>query len=325
MLTCQFCGLTGTPEDGDFQLDTLYNRGFFCECCDGFTYFDDVEEKHRFILILEHKNKRQEKISTPIKFHKRLSPYRYPGGKSRIIDYLYTYLQKEKTKKLVSPFTGGASFELAMLHSGVVEELHLNDLDFGVYSFWWLVKHMPYALIERIQTVRPTHNDYFSAQELIKSDYHEADMVDAAWSSLLVNRLSYSGIYKANPLGGKNGSINSLLLRWNPDELIKRIHMIHELTEKITITQLDACELIEEAYWEDQATIFIDPPYVDKGKDLYHCYYTKRDHINLAVLLDTLYRGSPGSDIIVTYDYSEWLENLYDYPQIVILNRNYSI
>ena len=127
--------------------------------------------------------------------------------------------------------------------------------------------------------------------------------------------MAYSGISKANPLGGKNGQVEKLLSRWNPKELIKRIEYIHSLSENIVVTQCDALELIEEAYWDDSATIFIDPPYVEKGKDLYHCYYTEDDHISLSVMLNALHMGCPGADIIVTYDYSKWLDTLYEHPE----------
>lgn len=134
-------------------------------------------------------------------------------------------------------------------------------------------------------------NDYFKAQEIIANDYIGTNIVDAAWCSLLVNRLSYSGISKANPLGGKHGNLSDLLARWNPNELIRRIRKVHKLSDLIEITNINAIELIEEEYWNDNSTIFIDPPYVDKGKTLYHCYYTKEDHIELAQLLDSLHQG----------------------------------
>jgi len=38
---------------------------------------------------------------------------------------------------------------------------------------------------------------------------------------------------------------------------------------------MDADELIEEAYWQENTTIFIDPPYVVKGQVLFHCYYSE--------------------------------------------------
>jgi len=319
-LTCQFCGNTDLE---DIQIDK-YDRGFWCEVCDGFTYFSHVKNRHHFVLILEKNHIQQPKVKGPIRFNKRLSPFRYPGGKSKIIDYLYLHLKNLNAKKLVSPFTGGGSFELAMLDAGIVEHLHLNDLDTGIFSFWWVVKYMPFALIERLRSITPSHDDFFKAQEIIKNDYINVDIVDAAWASLLVNRLAYSGIAKANPLGGKNGSKKALLSRWNPVELEKRIKRIHELSDRITVTQENALELIEEEYWDEEATIFIDPPYVDKGKDLYHCYYTRRDHIDLACLLDSLHHGCPGANIIVTYDFNKWIDNLYDYPQREIISRTYS-
>lgn len=64
--------------------------------------------------------------------------------------------------------------------------------------------------------------------------------------------------------------------------------------------------------------------YVKKGKDLYHCYYTERDHIELASLLDSLHHGTPGADILVTYDYTQWLSQLYQYPDIRKIGRFYS-
>jgi DNA adenine methylase len=324
MLTCQICGLTSSAESGDFQLDN-FNKGFWCEDCDGYTYLSNDNLKHHFTLILEDKNS-EEIIDNPshIKFSKRISPYRYPGGKSKIIPYLYSHLQKEKSKKLISPFTGGGSFELAMLDAGIVEELHMNDLDTGVYSLWWIIKHMPFVLVERLQSIVPNHKDYFIAQSIIKSDYQGVDIVEAAWASLLVNRLAYSGVSKANPLGGKKGSKEALLSRWNPAELIRRIEKIHSMSHRIEITQENAVNLIEESYWLDDATIFIDPPYIHKGKDLYHCYYTEEDHRELSYLLNTLYCGFPGADLVVTYDYNEWLENLYDFPEKHIIGRKYS-
>ncbi|WP_259347144.1 DNA adenine methylase [Niallia taxi] len=147
MLTCQFCGLTGMPNSVEFQLDE-HNIGFWCEVCDGFTYLNDNAVRHRFTLILEDKSADKPLATKPdIKLAKRLSPYRYPGGKSRIIDYLYFHLRKTSSKKLVSPFTGGGSFELSMLNSNIVEHLHLNDLDKGVYSLWWLIKTIQKLLL----------------------------------------------------------------------------------------------------------------------------------------------------------------------------------
>lgn len=321
MKICHFCSEAFHEEFDQVE------EGFWCDSCDGFTYFDTEAEKHKFTLILEDKSPdKKELLKRPdIKLKKQLSPFRFPGGKSKLIDYLYQHLRKSKSRKLVSPFTGGGSFELAMLDAKVIDSLHLNDLDYGVYSLWWTILHMPYTLIDRIRLEKPTHKDYFAAQALIKSDYQGVNPVVAAWATLLVNRLAYSGIAKANPLGGRHGTSKALLARWNPLALIKRIEHIHSMADRITITQDNAVDLIQESYWHDDATIFIDPPYVAKGKDLYNCFYTIEDHIELCVLLDLLHQGMPGADIVLTYDNDKWLEKLYEYPDKLVIGRGYSI
>jgi len=322
MLTCQFCGLKGSYDY--FQLDKLGN-GFWCEECDGFTYLEGHSTKHRFTLITECvKGKKINGSYSGIKFSKRLSPLRYPGGKSKVIDYLYTHLQATKSNKLVSPYTGGGSFELAMLNAGVVEELHLNDIDRGIYALWWAIKHRPDYLAEKLINITPTHKDFFNAQQIIKDNYSGSSILDSAWATLVVNRLAYSGIPRANPLGGKNGSSEMLLSRWNSNDLLKRINYIHSLSDRITITNMDALELIEEAYWDNSSTIFIDPPYVEKGKALYNSYYSEQDHRDLAFLLEQLHFGCPGADLVVTYDYHSLIEEIYELPQHEVLGRTYS-
>ncbi|MGP4074163.1 DNA adenine methylase [Piscibacillus sp. B03] len=318
-LHCRFC-----TELYDERWDKIED-GFFCDFCDGFTYFNPTKE-HKYTLILE--DKEQPKIpipSTDIKFKKQLSPLRYPGGKSKLVELVYSHLRESNREHFVSPFCGGASVELSLLEAGVVDHLTLNDLDFGIYSLFWTILNTPDMLIEQIYHTPLTQKDYFSAQQIINNDYYGVDMIDAAWALLVTNRLAYSGIVKANPLGGRKGNRAQLLSRWNPSNLAHRIKKIYEMREQITLTNLDAISVIEEEYWLANATLFIDPPYVSKGKQLYHHYYDKGNHMELSLVLDLLYQGQPGADMIITYDYNEWLNNLFGYPEREIIGRTYTI
>lgn len=323
MEMCQFCSET---DHSLFDFDK-HDRGFWCEMCDGFTYLEKHKNQHKFTMLLETKQKINDpsNAKNKIRFNKRLSPLRYPGGKSKVIEQLYSRLQPDKCRSLYSPFTGGGSFELAMLEAGIVEKVHLNDLDTGIYALWWMIVHMPDELTHRIQTARPTQEDYFQARTKIAEDYRGLDLPEAAWTTLLNNRLAYSGVWKANPLGGRNGCSSSLLSRWNPDDLCKRILHISQLADRITVTQENALEFIEEAYWSDQSTIFLDPPYFQKGEQLYHTFYQEKDHRSLAFLLDTLYYGCPGADLLLTYDYCEWIKNQYAWPDMESFGRAYSV
>jgi DNA adenine methylase len=280
LLTCRFCGNESTIEE--FDLDEL-GDGFWCNDCDGYTYFIDSRiDKHRFTLILEDKsNENSTNYSAEVRLNKRLSPLRYPGGKSKLSNYLYSKMQKSSTDTFVEAFSGGASVGLALLNSRIINHLILNDLDYGIYALFSIIKENPKLIINKIQGCSPTHEDYFKAQEIVLANYKNIELLEAAWSLLVVNRLAYSGICKANPLGGRNGTQQNLLQRWNPDALIQRITKINNMGDRITVFNTDACKLIEETYWQPATTILVDPPYYKKGKQLYNCYYENEDHIGV--------------------------------------------
>ncbi|WP_412679674.1 DNA adenine methylase [Brevibacillus choshinensis] len=258
------------------------------------------------------------------KLNKQLSPLRYPGGKSKIASYLCQKLHTGNTKNLVSPYAGGASVELALLHADLIQHLVINDYDFGVYALFDTIKRNPEYLLRKIADHIPTHEDYFRAREKVVSGYKDCDILDAAWSMLVNNRLAYSGIYRANPLGGRNGAKDQLLSRWKPAALMNRITTIHTMRDRFEVLNIDACELIEEAYWKPHTTLLIGPPYYKQGKVLYRCFYEEREHINLNTLLESLYSGFPGADILLCYDDEQFIENLYWFPQVEKINRAFS-
>lgn len=142
-------------------------------------------------------------------------------------------------------------------------------------------------------------------------------MADAAWNLLVANRLAFSGIIKG-------GCLSNPKARWNSNNLKKRILAINEYAEHIHVSCMDACEYIEEMYWFPNATIFIDPPYKMKGKALYQLNYSDSDHEKLAFLLDELYKGVPGADMLVTYDFCDFTRQLFQFPKEQLMNRIYS-
>ncbi len=327
VLTCRWCGTTGHKEAFDLHPSGF---GFWCDCC-GFTFFDEREhDKRRLLLLLEDKQAADPHTfsSSPLPhLRKQLSPLRYPGGKSKLIDYLYSQLCQDQLDTFVEVFAGGASLGLSLLDANVVHRLILNDKSLAVYSFWKTVLECPQELISRLQGPLPTHRDLeFAKTELaLRND----PTPDLAWSFLLSNRLSYSGIVMANPLGGKNGSQEALLSRWNPKKLEDRILHIHSMRKRIELYNEDCFDFIEnKAWWSEEKegrTIFLDPPYFLKGPKLYPLAFTKEDHCHLAELLEDLYREFPCADIILTYDNTPYIRALYPFAEQRIINRRYSI
>lgn len=327
MLQCKWCGLAGTDQEFEHSHN---GTGFWCPNCDGFTFLKSEDQlKHRFLLLLEQKaatsvSKGIDASASFPHLRKHLSPLRYPGGKSKVIDHLYARLAEEKLDTFVEVFAGGASFGLSLLDAGIIQHLVLNDIDPGVYSLWEAILNRPQELVSRLLSKLPTHQDLAIAQEHLASCSTPSPLL--AWSFLLANRLSYSGIISANPQGGKHGSQEALLSRWNPETLVSRILRIHAMRDRIELHCKDCCELIEEdVWWMPGTTLFIDPPYFEKGQKLYRHCFKEEDHVRLANTLNQLYTSFPEADILLTYDDQAFIRNLYPYSQQESILRTYSI
>lgn len=326
LVSCIFCG-----EEYDLELDPvdqIENKGFFCDHCQGLTFFNPEDEvaNRQFTMFLESKDETNEEVfhKPHIKLKKRLSPLRYPGGKSKVSHFIQGCLRPEKSKFLSSPYVGGGSVEFGLLEAGIVDRLIINDYDFGVYSLFELIRTAPHLLINKLRYASPTHEDFIQARTKIKSYYKGCDMFEAAWCLLLVNRLAYSGIYKANPLGGIRGTKESLLSRWNPDNLCERISSINAMADRYSVMNIDALEFIERYYFLDDSTCLVDPPYISAGEQLYLHYYTEEDHYKLQFLLESLYLETPCADVIVTYDDHPLITQIYEYPEFHRIKRKFS-
>lgn len=322
-LRCQWCSLEGSPDD--FELDTIHNDGFWCPDCDGHTYYDDERNKRRrVLLILEDKDGPTPAVK-PTKLRKRLSPFRYPGGKSKLIDFLAEHFLANCLDTFVEAFAGGASVGLALLDAGIAKRLVLCDTDPGVYAFWSQIVENPAPILHRLDRITPNHAVFATAKGVLDTPKYWP-REELAWAQLVVNRLAFSGISKANELGGRKGSDKQLLARWNPKALKERIERIYGMADVIEVSRANAYDLIEQsAYWDERSTLFIDPPYVAQGKALYRKYFDEDDHRDLAWLIESLYTGMPGADIVITYDDCELVRKLYSFAEVVTIGRNYSI
>lgn len=313
-------------------MDQNHHAGFWCPDCDGFTGFDAKSDaRHRMLLFLEQRKTMQSDQILPElpqrHLKKRLSPLRYPGGKSKVIDWIYRRLQADKVNTFVEVFAGGASLGLSLLDSGTIKRLVLNDLDPLVYAFWHTLLNYPAYLISRIESEPPTLSRFWIAKHLCANCRQPSiPMKELAWAFFLLNRTCFSGIISANPICGKNGTDQKLSVRWNADSLIQRIRRISAMSSKIDLFQMDCCDFLEQyAYWYPNSTCFIDPPYVAKGAELYTTCFQKKDHERLAFTLESLYTGMPGADLILTYDDCPMIRNLYQFASIEMLPCYYSI
>ena len=92
--------------------------GYWCCDCQTFSWKKPNNNHQVCTLLLEQKSASENvgavtSLPAP-KFNKHLSPLRYPGGKSKLIDYLFAKLQPNKLDTFVEVFADGASFGLAL-------------------------------------------------------------------------------------------------------------------------------------------------------------------------------------------------------------------
>lgn len=323
--TCRWCGLS---EEKSALQEDANDLGFWCPDCDGYTYFDEAQDNRRMLLLLESRNSGFHTVvpnKTDLK--KRMSPLRYPGGKSRVIDQIFRYLDPVRLETFVELFAGGASLGLSLLEAGKIGRLVLNDLDPLVYNFWAVVLERTDELLAMLQGPLPTMRDYCAAKERVKkSSAPKTDCVKLAYDFLLLNRLNYGGIITANPICGKGGTDEGLRQRWDPKTLSRRVKAIHRLRANIQLTHEDVRTLLlDNAGWlPASSTIFVDPPYTAAGKRLYRETFAD-GHKELAEILNLFFCSWPGPDIIITYDDCPLVRDLYPYASVAHLHTSWSI
>ncbi|MEK7501191.1 MAG: DNA adenine methylase [Patescibacteria group bacterium] len=96
-----------------------------------------------------------------------LSPIRYAGGKSLAVGHIIELLP-ETTKRVISPFFGGGSIEIA-----VSKELGLEVIGFDIFdilcNYWKFQIEKPRLLYEKLQKLRP-NKTAFEKIRLILND-----------------------------------------------------------------------------------------------------------------------------------------------------------
>lgn len=219
---------------------------------------------------------------------RHLSPLRYPGGKAQLGEAVTTLLaaQSVRPRVFIEPFAGGAGLGLRLLADGVVEHLHINDANPGIAAFWRSITSDPDSFIDRIASTEPTMETW-RHQRAIYADPSGRSDLDLGFAAFCLNRMSRSGILSANPIGGLSQSGRWLIdARWYPDTTSARVRTIGALSERISVTELDAVTVIENAWRNpDDVFLFVDPPYAGVGDRLYCSTFDVAAHQRLAAAL----------------------------------------
>ena len=243
-----------------------------------------------------------------------LSPLRYPGGKASLAGFfgdIISALQIEHPQ-YIEPYAGGVGAGISLLRQGIVDRLAINDIDPAVHAFWRTAVEDNARLVDRIATVPLTIEEWQRQREIYKAS-DERDLFGLGFAFFYLNRTNRSGILNAGVIGGQQQlGKYKIDARFNRETLIERLASIGELSDRIVVSNLDGRTVINNYAQDPSAFMYIDPPYVQAGSQLYLNAFDGRDHTALAAVVKTVEQAH----WLMTYDTAPLIENLYrDYFQ----------
>lgn len=191
------------------------------------------------------------------------SPFRYPGGKSRLVPRLRPWLAQPGMEVLHEPFAGGASVTLAAVAEGLVQRAVLVEQDDDVAAVWQTtLSDDASALAARVRTFRATDT---AVAELLQAPARST--LDRAFLTLVRNRVSHGGLLHPRAGRLRRGERDrGLASRWYPETLAERILDIAALRERISFHHGDGIDKLHVHAGDPRFGAFVDPPYTIGGR-----------------------------------------------------------
>jgi DNA adenine methylase len=256
------------------------------------------------------------------------SPLRYPGGKGSLYDFLKQTLKKNNIIDGVyaEGFAGGCGAALNLLMLEDVNEIYLNDKDELIYKFWHSVLNDTDELLRFIHDTKPTLDEWNRRKQILRNPamQKEISSVELGFTAFFLNRCNRSGILKAGVIGGNEQTGNwKIDARYNKQELTERIKKISLYKDRIHLFNNDVITFLRKlkkcGIDDSNLLIYLDPPYVTQGKELYRYYFTNKDHARLATYL----LKNMNDKWIVSYDDNPLIHSAYRDASMNIFEFNY--
>ena len=252
------------------------------------------------------------------------SPLRYPGGKTKLAPLLELLMKNAGIEKgvYIEPFAGGAGAALSLLFNKKARKIVINDYDIAIYSVWFAILNETEKFIQLIDEAKLTVDEWKRQKEYYLSNKTKYSL-ELAFATFYLNRTNRSGILKAGPIGGYAQTGKYFIdARFNKNKLKERIREIAKHRGKIKLYNMEIKDFIRKViprYKKDSFTYF-DPPYYNKGKELYTNFFKPEDHANLAKLIFNI-----KTHWMITYDDVNEIEHYYSNYHLKRFDINYSV
>lgn len=247
-------------------------------------------------------------------------PLRYAGGKSLAVGYVIEHMPAD-INRLVSPFIGGASVEIACAN-----ELGIKVLGYDIFdiltNYWKVQLESPIELAERISEWDPTKQAYKEVKARLKKHWDETDPIE--------EDLELAAHYWFN----HNLSYGPGFLGWM-SSIYEDPFRFHRLLDKVRRFRCPNLK-IEHGSFENTLLnytddfLYCDPPYyLDGDSRMFRGIYPQRNfpvHHNSfdhALLRDILYDHKGG--FILSYNDCRVIREWYSDYKIAEVEWQYTL
>lgn len=228
---------------------------------------------------------------------------RYPGGKTRGVEFITSFFPP-KLNKLLSPFLGGGSIELSVAARGT--QVIGYDVFAPLVEFWQCLQSQPAALAKQVEKYYPLSKQSFYDLQKTQTDFKTS--LERAAVYYVLNRSSFSG---STLSGGMSPSHPRFTLT-----AIERLRYFHN--PNFTVRKADFKESLTK---HPNVFSYLDPPYCIKNS-----LYGKNgnahkdfDHEGLAQILHKREHW------ILSYNDCEEIRGLYEGFHILTPNWKYGM
>jgi len=210
-----------------------------------------------------------------------------------------------------------------LLFGGFVSDIHINDIDPGIWSFWNSVLNENDALVDLVLGTPVTVEEWYRQREILQLG-EEAGPLKVGFATFFLNRTNRSGIIKGAGVIGGLGQTGAYKIdcRFNREDLVRRIRRIGRYADQIHLSRLDALDFLDHVEEDLPESTFccIDPPYFNKGASLYTSFYEPSDH---ALVANRVLKLS--CPWVLTYDDADEIRALYASRRQFEFNAQYSV
>ncbi len=249
------------------------------------------------------------------------SPLRYPGGKTRGVAFITNFFPSN-LDKLVSPFFGGGSIELAIAAKGTI--VYGYDIFAPLVEFWQCLLTQPNKLAAEVEKYYPLPKDKF--YELQQTQTAFETKLERAAVYYVLNRSSFSGATLSGGMSPKHPrftltSIERLKGYNNPNIKVEKAGYKTSLQKHpFTFTYLDPPYLIKSSLYGKKGNAHKDFDHEElakilKGREHWILSYNDCDEIR------NLYEGFH----ILTPNWKYGMSNDKMSKEVLIFSKNYKL